>query len=67
MKDKSKIVTIVLAVVCVTSIIGVVYLYTANSSLKSENANLQSELEMLKVSLKNCKKKLPNLKQLLKH
>lgn len=61
MKDKSKIVTIVLAVVCVISIIGVVYLYTANASLKSENANLQSEIENAQSQLEELQEKITEL------
>lgn len=61
MKDKSKIVTIVLAVVCVISIIGVIYLYTANSSLKSENANLQLELENAQSQLEELQEKITEL------
>ena len=61
MKDKSKIVTIVLVVVCVISIIGVVYLYIANSSLKSENANLQSELENNQSQLEELQEKITEL------
>ena len=61
MKDKSKIVTIVLVVVCVISIIGVVYLYTANASLKSENANLQSELENAQSQLEELQEKITEL------
>ncbi len=61
MKDKNKIVTIILAVVCVISIIGVVYLYTANSSLKSENANLQSELENAQSQLEELQEKITEL------
>ena len=61
MKDKSKIVTIILAVVCVISIIGVIYLYTANSSLKSENANLQLELENAQSQLEELQEKITEL------
>ena len=61
MKDKNKIVTIILAVVCVVSIIGVAYLYTANSSLKSENANLQSELENTQNQINELQDKITEL------
>lgn len=61
MKDKNKIVTIILAVVCVISIIGVIYLYTANSSLKSENANLQSELENTQNQINELQDKITEL------
>lgn len=61
MKDKNKIVTIILAVVCVISIIGVIYLYTANSSLKSEKAAMQSELENTQNQINELQDKITEL------
>ena len=61
MKDKNKIVTIILAVVCVISIIGVAYLYTANSSLKSEKSAMQSELENTQNQINELQDKITEL------
>ena len=61
MKDKNKIAIIVLAVVCVISIVSVVYLYTVNSSLKSENAAMQSEQENAQSPLEELQEKITEL------
>ena len=61
MKDKNKIAIIVLAVVCVISIVSVVYLYTVNSSPKSENAAMQSELENAQSPLEELQEKITEL------